>query len=103
MRSSPLSSWSRPNGGAAHPTSTWPDITCVKVEDGLPVATGLGVEHVEIETVLLEDPAALAELRDRGIPVAALAHRDLQGLLRRRRVDGRQCDRCAPEHAKNRA
>src|SRR6476659_4530178 len=34
------SSWSRPNGGADQPTSTWPDITCVSVEDGPPVATG---------------------------------------------------------------
>src|SRR5678816_3758405 len=34
------SSWSRPNGGADQPTSTWPDITCVSVDDGPPVATG---------------------------------------------------------------
>src|SRR4029079_6291310 len=35
------SSWSRPNGGADQPMSTWPDITVVSVDDGLPVATGL--------------------------------------------------------------
>src|SRR5512132_4666346 len=35
------SSWSSPNGGADQPTSTCPDITCVSVDDGLPVATGV--------------------------------------------------------------
>src|SRR5436190_13322436 len=34
------SSWSSPNGGADQPTSTWPDMTCVSVDDGPPVATG---------------------------------------------------------------
>src|SRR5712692_9913957 len=34
---------SRPNGGPAQPTSTWPDITWVRVEGGLPVATGLAL------------------------------------------------------------
>src|SRR3954466_14064070 len=30
----------RPNGGADHPISIWPVITCVKVPDGHPVAVG---------------------------------------------------------------
>src|SRR5882757_1943356 len=34
------SAWT-PKGGDAQPTSTWPDITWVKVEGGLPVATGV--------------------------------------------------------------
>src|SRR5271170_137479 len=40
MRILPWSMRSRPNGGPAQPTSIWPDITCVKVDAGLPVATG---------------------------------------------------------------
>src|SRR5215467_10998913 len=34
---------SRPNGGPAQPTSIWPDITCVNVDGGLPVATGFAL------------------------------------------------------------
>src|ERR1700734_2917182 len=34
---------SGPNGGPAQPTSIWPDITCVSVDGGLPVATGLAL------------------------------------------------------------
>src|SRR5580692_4310597 len=37
----PSSSAWMPNGGVAQPTSIWPDITCVKVGGGPPVATGL--------------------------------------------------------------
>ena len=43
MRILPWSMRSRPNGGPAQPTSIWPDITCVKVDAGLPVATGFAL------------------------------------------------------------
>jgi O-antigen/teichoic acid export membrane protein len=33
----------KPNGGAAQPMSIWPDITCVNVEAGPPVAVGLAL------------------------------------------------------------
>src|SRR5438045_2854329 len=36
----PSSSCCSPNGGAAHPMSICPDITCVSVPEGLPVAVG---------------------------------------------------------------
>src|SRR5712692_11679567 len=36
----PSSSISSPNGGDAHPTSTWPDMACVKVNAAAPVDTG---------------------------------------------------------------
>src|SRR5258708_3163499 len=42
-RISPRSSWSSPSGGAAQPTSTWPDMTWVSVATGLPVATSLAL------------------------------------------------------------
>ena len=42
----------------------------------------LDVEDFEIEPVLLEDAAALAELGDAGVPGAALRNRNLQRLLR---------------------
>ena len=42
---------------------------------------GLDVEDFEVEPVLLEDAAALAELGDAGIPGAALGDRDLQSGL----------------------
>ena len=44
--------------------------------------TGLDVEDLEIEAVLLEDAAALAELGDAGIPSATLRNRHPQRLLR---------------------
>ena len=43
MRILPWSMRSRPNGGPAQPTSTWPDITWVSVAAGLPVATGFAL------------------------------------------------------------
>ena len=42
-RMSPLSSWSSPNGGAAQPTSTWPDITAVRFAAGPPIAVGFAL------------------------------------------------------------
>src|SRR6187549_1688454 len=39
-RIAPSSNCLRPNGGAAQPTSICPDITWVRVDDGLPVAVG---------------------------------------------------------------
>src|SRR5690349_1834762 len=39
----PSSSCCKPKGGAAQPTSIWPDITCVNVAGGPPVATGLAL------------------------------------------------------------
>ena len=39
MRVRPACAASTPNGAAAQPTSTWPDMTWVKVAAGLPVAT----------------------------------------------------------------
>src|SRR5262249_25971369 len=43
---------------------------------------GLDVEDFEIEPVLLENAAALAEFGDAGVPRAALRDRDFQVLLR---------------------
>ena len=42
-RIAPSSSCFSPNGGAAQPTSICPDITCVSVAEGLPVAVGLAL------------------------------------------------------------
>ena len=40
MRIAPSSICLKPNGGDDHPTSICPDITWVRVDDGLPVAVG---------------------------------------------------------------
>src|SRR6185437_4932411 len=40
MRMRPCCSASTPKGGDDQPMSTWPDIVCVNVDAGLPVATG---------------------------------------------------------------
>src|SRR5262249_41156409 len=61
-----------------------PDIHAAGDHRLLGLARALGVEDVERESVLLEDAAALAELRHRGVPQRALADRDLERLLRRK-------------------
>ena len=43
MRILPSSSCCSPNGGADQPTSIWPDITCVSVGAGPPVAVGFAL------------------------------------------------------------
>ncbi len=43
MRILPSFSSFTPNGGAAQPMSIWPDITCVSVAAGPPVAVGLAL------------------------------------------------------------
>src|SRR5215471_5087462 len=50
----------KPNGGAAHPTSTWLVMTAVRVEDGLPVAVGFAPRPNSLmnasTTLWVEDP-----------------------------------------------
>ena len=43
MRILPSFSSFTPNGGAAQPISIWPDITCVSVAAGPPVAVGFAL------------------------------------------------------------
>src|SRR5882724_10297492 len=43
IRILPSSNCCKPNGGADQPTSIWPDITCVSVGAGPPVAVGLAL------------------------------------------------------------
>src|ERR671921_16079 len=50
----------------------------------LRLPTPLGVEELKVEPMFFEDPGALAELGHRRVPVAALADRELQRVLRRR-------------------
>ena len=40
-------------------------------------AATAGVDHLEVDAVLLEDSGRVAELRDRGVPVGALADSEL--------------------------
>src|SRR5256885_716739 len=67
MRILPSLSSFTPNGGAAQPMSTWPDITCVSVAAGPPVA------------------GVLPERRGLVLPIVDLADRDLELVLRLRR------------------
>src|SRR5579883_731335 len=58
MRVLPSSISLRPNGGEAQPTSTWPVMTAVSVDDGLPVAIGLTFSlnsSMKARTTLLVD------------------------------------------------
>ncbi len=52
----------------------------------LGLARAVGVDDLELEAVLLEDAGELADLRDRGVPVAALADRQFHLVERGRGV-----------------
>ena len=45
------------------------------------LGAALGVENLHRDAAFLENAGPLAELRDGGIPLAALRHRDLQQVL----------------------
>jgi hypothetical protein len=59
----------------------------------LPEITALRVEVLEHEAVLLEDTRALPDFGDRRIPVAPLADRELQRVVRMRRDGERERQR----------
>ena len=67
----------------------------------LRLAAALRPEDLEHEAVLLEDAGTLADFRDRRVPVAALPGRDLERVLRVRRLHGK-AERKGGEHAGNR-
>ena len=70
---------STPMMPGATPMSTLPEMHRL-----LRLAAALRPEDLENEAVLLEDAGALADLRDRRVPVAALPGGDLQRVLRLR-------------------
>jgi len=59
-----------------------PDIDAAREHRLQRLGAALGVEQLQRQAMLLEDACALAELGYRGIPIAALANRELQHILR---------------------
>src|SRR5439155_26476599 len=94
----------REPGKHSHDSRCYADVDAVRDDRLLRFTTALRVQDFEDEAMLLEDPCPLSHLRDRRIPVAALACSELE------RVFGaggkRSCERhCSnddaemPEHA----
>jgi len=63
------------------------DVGAARNQCLLGLGGALGVGDIEREAMFFEDAAALAQLRDRSIPQAALADRKPEGIVRRCRVD----------------
>ena len=62
-----------PSVPTARPRSTLPEIDRLQR-----LAAARGVDHLELEVVLLEDAGLGAEMGDGGVPVAALADGELE-------------------------
>ncbi len=75
----------------AHDTRGDADIDAAGDDRLLRLAGALRVDHLKHEAVLLEDAGALADLRHRGVPIAALADGELHGVF------GGSCLRCGKQ------
>ncbi len=68
------------------------DLGAVRDHRLLRLAAAVGVEDVQLELVLLEQPGVVADLGDEGLADAAPADRDLEPVLRRHRVGRERAD-----------
>src|SRR5512144_2989238 len=80
MRIFPSSSCCRPNGGADQPTSIWPDITCVRVGAGPPVAVGFALRSYCL-TNAVTIPCVDEPLVEYAIVLPSVSFSDLIGEL----------------------
>src|SRR5262249_9279880 len=75
----------------AHDTGGDTDIDAAGDHRLLSFARTIGVHDLKFEAVLLEDAGKLADFRDRGVPIAALADRQLHLVLCRGGGNAKQC------------